>query len=460
MLPVRPICEGKNMRKDGTSLVFIQYCYSSENRTTVSTEIAIPPAYWNKKRLCISDNLPSGFGNADQLNNEVKRMIRLVEDIVEISSKKGMVDRGVFLKTVFKPDLDVTTLMEEIAKVEIQVNAAICKTNLDVFFQLDDYIRSKSKKVSKGTLGVYNQMKEHLSAFQQFSKQPITFESFDYNFYDAFVEFLTYEFIQKRRKQVIKGLRINTIGKSIKHFRGFIKDRVKRKIIPSIDLSDFKGMEEEADAIYLTEQEIEAIRRLDLTNYSHLEKYRDLLVLGCLTGLRFSDFTQIRPEDVRGRKLYKKQEKSEHWVVIPLKEAAFNILMSKFQAKVPKVTNPDFNYYIKEVGKLAGICEQITFSHKRGNKDYIETKPKYQWITSHTCRRSFCTNEFLAETPVLLIMKISGHKKEKDFYKYIRITPEQAAFQIESLWAEREKVASVEKKHPNGLLMPTGIQLL
>jgi len=64
-------------------------------------------------------------------------------------------------------------------------------------------------------------------------------------------------------------------------------------------------------------------------------------------------------------------------------------------------------------------------------------KPKYAWITSHTCRRSFCTNEFLAGTPVELIMKISGHKSVKDFYKYIRITPEEAGLKIKELWQQR-----------------------
>ena len=79
----------------------------------------------------------------------------------------------------------------------------------------------------------------------------------------------------------------------------------------------------------------------------------------------------------------------------------------------------------------------MTFSYKRGNKDVVEVKPRYEWITSHTCRRSFCTNEFLAGTPVKLIMKISGHKKESDFYRYIKISAEQAALQIEKIWGDR-----------------------
>jgi len=57
-----------------------------------------------------------------------------------------------------------------------------------------------------------------------------------------------------RRKEVLTGLKLNTIGKTIKHLRGFLKDRVKRKIIAPIDLTDFKIPEEECDAIYLTHQ--------------------------------------------------------------------------------------------------------------------------------------------------------------------------------------------------------------
>jgi hypothetical protein len=34
-------------------------------------------------------------------------------------------------------------------------------------------------------------------------------------------------------------------------------------------------------------------------------------------------------------------------------------------------------------------------------------------------------------------MKISGHKRTKDFYKYIRISPEEAVTRIKILWEER-----------------------
>jgi integrase len=80
--------------------------------------------------------------------------------------------------------------------------------------------------------------------------------------------------------------------------------------------------------------------------------------------------------------------------------------------------------------------------------DIVAVKPKYALITTHTCRRSFCTNEFLAGTPPELIMKISGHKSLKDFYKYIRITPEEAGKKIREIWEKRGEMTLIRSSEP------------
>ncbi len=75
------------------------------------------------------------------------------------------------------------------------------------------------------------------------------------NFYEEFVKYLTYDIIQLRRKEVIKGLKINSVGKIIKHLKSFLKYRMRKKIIPFMDLGVYKVMEEEVDTVYLTWQE-------------------------------------------------------------------------------------------------------------------------------------------------------------------------------------------------------------
>lgn len=441
LLPLKLICQSKAVRKDGTAIIWIQYCYSSEHRTNLNTEIAIPPLYWDQHKFFVSTELPQKYGNANRINEELKRMFRSVEDLVAFAIKNNIEDKGTFIKRTFTPGFDIHSLSNKETENAIE-DAKGPKFNKDFYFQLDDYIKSKEKKVSIATVCVLRCMKYHLKAFDSFRKKKTLFESLDFNYYDRLVEFLTFEYTHKRRKTIISGLKLNTIGKTVKQLRVFVRDRFRRKIIPFIDLSDFKIPEEEPDAIYLSYEEVSKIYHLELSEHPHLLAYKNLFVLACLTGLRFSDFSVLKIDDVRGNLLYKKQQKSEHWVVVPLRNEAKDILVNYFKEGIPKVTNAEFNRHIKTIGRLAGIADMIKFSYKKGNKTIEVKKLKYNWITTHTARRSFCTNEFLAGTPVKLIMKISGHKKEQDFYRYIKITPEEAAQKIQELWIERNNMSA------------------
>ncbi|MDQ6763081.1 MAG: site-specific integrase [Bacteroidota bacterium] len=382
----------------------------------LNTEIAIPPNYWHKKLNRITDDLPGQYGKVGDLNKELQRQIRLAEDVISFGLEWKVKDPVAFVKKKFTPFFDIASL-----KRDPSFNLEE-KESLEFNHQFHLYIESKKKKVSKSTINVFHETLRYLEAFEIYKGKKITFESFTYEFYDELIDFLTYEYVSYRYKN-LQGLKVNTIGKTIKHLRLFLNDRMRRKIIPHMDISMFKTMEEQADAIYLNTDEIARIFEIDLSQNLQLEVSRDLFVLGCYTGLRFSDFSVLRLEDIRNNMLYKKQQKSDHWVIIPLREHAKNILTNKFKDGVPKISNTGFNDALKQIGKLAEINEPIKFSYKKGNRKIGVCKPKYEWITSHTCRRSFCTNEFLAGTPVELIMKISGHKSLKDFYKYIKVTP-------------------------------------
>ncbi|MFS4416523.1 tyrosine-type recombinase/integrase [Maribacter sp. 2307ULW6-5] len=59
---------------------------------------------------------------------------------------------------------------------------------------------------------------------------------------------------------------------------------------------------------------------------------------------------------------------------------------------------------------------------------------KYKLISSHTCRRLFCTNAYLNGIDVQLIMKISGHKSEKAFRRYLKISNHEAAQKLKEAW--------------------------
>lgn len=424
--PIKIIVRKGKVRNDGTALISLQYCYSAEQRVVLSTGIGIPLQFWNRKTSRISKDLPVVFGNVQQIETNITEKLRKAEDMVTYALKQSNTCPMKFLKQNFH--------LEENWKLEQMCDSG---KSLDVYYNIEDYVKSKQSTVKHCTINVINAMKAHLKSFENYRKDPITFDSFDVLFYEDFVKFLTYDIVQLRRKEIIKGLKVNSVGKTIKHLKSFLKDRMRKKIIPFMDLGAYKVMEEQIDAVYLTWQELSLIYHLDLSANVNLEKYRDLFVLGCLTGFRFSDYSNIKPEEVRGGMLYVNQAKTLSTVVVPLRSDAKKILIDKYNMRMPQVSNPNLNYYIKEVVRIAGIDEMIKITHKQGNKIIEETRPKYAWIMSHTCRRSFCTNEFLDGTPTNLIMAISGHKTEKAFRRYIKADQVQKAQMIKKLWDNR-----------------------
>lgn len=426
ILPIKPICKKEWVRRNGTSVIYLQYCRSSEERVLVDSGLAIPPEYWNRKNNRINSNLPEDFGKVKDLEIHLLQKLRRAEDLVSYALSHTYISPTKFLKEKFSSEFDPAKSLDLKAQ-----------ESLDVFEHLDEYIKTKQSKVKRCTINVIGAMKNHLLSFQDYRKKPITFESFDVAFYEQFVDYLVYEIPHSRRTDVIKGLKMNSVGKTVKHLKSFLKDRMKKKVIPFIDLSDYKVLEEDVDAVYLSWEEISSIYHLDLSKHQHLEKYRDLLVLGCLTGFRFSDYSTIKPDEIRSGMLYVTQTKTLTTVVVPLRNDAKTILIDKYKMQMPQVSNANFNEYIKEVCKLAGITDQVKITHKRGNKITEEVRPKYAWITSHTCRRSFCTNEYLAGTPTDLIMTISGHKTEKAFRRYIKADKVQKAYMIKQLWDSR-----------------------
>ncbi len=80
---------------------------------------------------------------------------------------------------------------------------------------------------------------------------------------------------------------------------------------------------------------------------------------------------------------------------------------------------------------------------KEGSKVTV-TNPKWHLISTHTARRSFATDEYLAGTPPLTIMAITGHKTEKSFLRYMRISPSDHAKILAMEWEKRKGIKGLK----------------
>jgi integrase len=159
---------------------------------------------------------------------------------------------------------------------------------------------------------------------------------------------------------------------------------------------------------------------------------RDLFIIGANTGLRFSDFTDIKPENIKedkeGAFIEIIQFKTKRKVVIPI-DTTVRTILQKYNNVLPEaVSNQKFNEYIKEVAQRCESLQGLEFlCYVKGGKSIEENVERWKMISSHTARRSFATNAYERGTPVNAIMAITDHKTEKAFLAYIKTSKRKHA---------------------------------
>lgn len=275
-------------------------------------------------------------------------------------------------------------------------------------------IKFRGRDKTKGSLNNYNSVLKHLVEFQKKKGYKVDFETITLDFFYQYVTFL---------KNTVK-LSQNTIAKDITLLKVFMSEAIDLGYTNNLQFKHkkFTVSTVDTDAVYLTETEILALYRFDLSETPKLERVRDLFVFGCFTGLRFSDYSNIRPENVveiEGDLFIKLvTQKTQDLVIIPCTPVILE-LFKKYEGnynKLPRtISGQKFNDYIRDACKAAGMAETGRLSTGPGLQ-------LWQCISSHTARRSFATNLYLQGFPTIDLMKITGHKTEKAFLKYIRVT--------------------------------------
>jgi len=288
----------------------------------------------------------------------------------------------------------------------------------------------KRQKLKPSSISSYKTTQRLIDKFQQQAKIILTLKDFSQSDIEKFSDYLI----------ISEELAMNTHAKSMMDLLQIIKYAVKQKRIPAAKMVEleFDTRREETDSIYLTEDQIlEMLQIKDFDEPVH-EVVRDIFVLGCFTGMRFSDYSSIDTTAIRNNRLEFVQKKTGGKVTIPI-HPVVNTILKKYNNALPAVPeNNEFNRIIKLVGeKLPSLhvpfTKQVTY--KRERIELVEMK--YAFLQTHTARRSFCSNEYLKGTDPMIIMSISGHKSHKSFTRYIKVSGDQFADKLEKIWALR-----------------------
>lgn len=260
--------------------------------------------------------------------------------------------------------------------------------------------KDPTKNFAPGSVRTYRAFKHKIEAFDPYAK----FADVDMEFYQRFVNYL--DEIHKT----------NTVGRYIKNLKTIMQAAFDDNVHTNLNFKKkgFKVVSELVNTIYLNEQEIDMLLNFTLATKGR-QKAIDIWLVCALTLQRISDYNSvINPDNLfetrNGTQVIKfNQQKTGISVTIPFVDARLISLFEKYDYQLPTLSDSRLNKYIKEVCRTAGI----------GNKS--------GQVSSHTARRSGCTNWYWANIPIKKIMKVSGHKTESEFRKYIRLTDEENA---------------------------------
>lgn len=412
----KPKVEGKKIHKDAETLIFLQFKYPRKNRFVYFFNQKIQTQNWNEKKQRVNSNKATTRDGQHSINYLLDNLSKLVIKVYNSSIAAGKIPT----KDIFKKTLDTFIYQ---ASDEV--------TERDSLFSLFDRfisgeIKNRAKDKSKNTLQNYTTAKNHLLAYATYSKQKIDFDDITLDFFYKFVNYLMKDI---KKQNGTKGLKRNTIAKDITILKTVMAEAVDLGYTMNMQFKHkkFSISEEETDSVYLTEKEVIKLYQHDFSCNRKLEQVRDLFVVGCFTGLRYSDYSNILPENIieTDGDLFVKMitQKTKDLVIIPCNPIVLEIF-KKYESnpnRLPRtVSSQKFNDYIKEAVEEAGLTET-------GRLSTDPTKHLWECITSHTARRSFATNLYLEGFPSHELMKITGHRSEASFKKYIKVTQLQTA---------------------------------
>ncbi len=390
-----------------TSLIYLS-CYVADGRVRYCTGERIDIKYWNET----NSRVDKREVNASGINSILDNFENIIRDLSNLSK-------------VHKTPLvrvQITEALDEARGVFVfkQVDK---KISFWEYFQnfIDNPRLYKGLPIKKNSIKSYTCTFKRLKKYEKASKTKIEFSFFDKISFEKFQVWMYKENYSPSTVQV-----------TIKKIKTILSNASEENYDVPVSYKKVTAPEFVSTKIALSNDELLQLSAFDFSQNKRLEKVRDLFLIGCFTALRFSDYSTIQPENIfteniMGNEVYTLRmmmTKTGNPIKIPLAEVIVEIL-EKYDNVLPiALSNQKMNLYIKEVCKTANLNRVIIESSYRGGVRQDEKKEVWEMVSTHTARRTGATELYKMTRNVELCMKLTGHKDEKSFRRYIKLTEE------------------------------------
>lgn len=375
------------------------------NMIEVSTGFSIHPKNWSDSTDRPKQNTPEN----KLLFNNLKKLESFLFESINADMGKSVVIDALWLESKIKECFNRVEKTDEglIANYiqDLIDNADTRKVKVKGGFKNGISLSRKNSFISS---------KQMIVEYEKKVKKKIHFMDVTQAFIDGFERWLL-----KTQKYAV-----NTASKHIANIKTVCNEAEKKGIQVNSYAKQITIASESDDDRYiqtLSFAELDKIRKADITSDA-LINARKWLLIGCEIGQRGGDLLDITKDNIRYKSgnmyLDLIQQKTKKAVTIGIiAPHVIEILENSFPYKI---TTQKLNDHIKKVCKTAKIntlTEGKIFDSESGRKK-LDLYEKHKLITTHSFRRSFCTN-YYKKIPTPVLMGISGHSKESIFRVYI-----------------------------------------
>ena len=373
---------------------------------------------WNKNTQSVRTNSIEPY---DLINLQLKHLKAFIESEYVLAKSMGVPRSKRFYKSV----------IDKFQLGEVSSNGEKKLLTLGDAFELyteDAKANRNGIKIAPSTLKTFYSSYSHIKYLKMHT---IIISELDMDWY---YEFIHMSELSGRNGEPLSLNYISTHIKKIKRVLRYAEDR-GNYVHSAYKSSSFKAPQETASEIYLNEKELGQIRELELNSEQYsLVLTRDLFMIGSYSGLRVSDYNNLSKDNIQmhtGLKMLEVRcQKTKSVVDIPLHRVIKSIIKKYCGSLPPSQNEQVMNRNLKALGRLAGMCGDVVVETTKGGVLTTCKRPKYEMIKTHTARRSFCTNAYIAKMDTLDIMALSGHKTETNFNKYIKVSAKERAKRI------------------------------
>lgn len=359
----------KSLNKKGMALVQVE-AYLNRKKKYFSTKVYLSPDQWDFKKRMVKNH-----PNADAINH------MLYEFMAEIEKKElGLWQQG--------KQISLDSLKNS---MENQDDS----TSFIAFFR-NEIAKSSLKESTK---------RNHLSTLELLRsyKKDVSFSELTFEFISSFDHYLQQ-----------KGYHTNTIAKHMQHLKRHINVAINKEYmeIQKYAFRKYKIKSVENNHTHLSPEELGKIESLELGGrFTKLEKTKDAFLFCCYAGLRYSDFTNLSPENIvkmhQETWLIYKSVKTNTEVRLPLYllfEGKGIEVLNKYQDDLADFfklrDNSNVNKELLIIAKLSGLNKRISF---------------------HTARHTNATLLIYSGVNITTVQKLLGHKSVKTTQVYTNI---------------------------------------